>query len=144
VDIQFGDGPLMTLVDLDGSIQPREEAGIGPEMAAIASSLNVYETSPSDADEHVNQVSETVSSGFRNQGVSYLLETVPQMYGIDSSRLAQDKPTFKKGQAFRKRKQKRTGLDQPIHSQLKWGEAFWKEARKNAPKEGEIFVQRQK
>ena len=48
----------MTL-DLDGSIQPREEAGIGPEMAAIASSLNVYEASPSDADEHVIQVSQT-------------------------------------------------------------------------------------
>ena len=108
VDIQFGDGPLVRL-DLDGSIQPREEAGIGPEMAAIASSLNVYEASPSNANEHMNQVSETMSSGFRNQGDRYLLETVSQMYGIDSSRLAQNKPTVKKGQALRKRKQKRSG-----------------------------------
>ena len=102
----------MTL-DLDGSIQPREEAGIGPEMAAIASSLNVYEASPSEADEHMNRLSETVPGGVRERGINYPSETVPQVLGSDSLRLAQSGHNRKSSQTFRKRTQKLSGLDQP-------------------------------
>jgi hypothetical protein len=118
VDIQFGDGPILTL-DLDGSIQPREEAGIGPEMAAIASSLNVYEASPSGIDEHVSQLSETVSADVRSRGGRHPSETVSQMLGVDSLKLAQDSPNqWKQNQAFRKRTHKRSGLDQPSQKQM--------------------------
>jgi hypothetical protein len=116
VDIQFGDGPILTL-DLDGSIQPREEAGIGPEMAAIASSLNVYEASPSGDDEHVERLFETVPAGVRERGISYPSETVPQVLGSDSLRLAQSGHNRKGSRTFRKRTQKRSGLDQPSQKQ---------------------------
>jgi len=97
----------MTL-DLDGSIQPREEAGIGPEMAAIASSLNVYEKSPSTID--------------RGRGISYLSETVPQMIGVDGLKLARTAPTWRSNRAFRKKEHKnvrKEGLTNPSHRAIK-------------------------
>jgi hypothetical protein len=105
VELQFGDGPRITLGFNDGAIRPQEEVGIGPELAAIVSSL-VVKGDPSGDVEHVGQPSETVSEGVRGRGVSYLSETVPQMIGVDSLKLAQTKPTWRSNRAFRRREQK--------------------------------------
>jgi hypothetical protein len=142
VDIQFGDGPKITLGFDDGAIRPQEEVGIGPEVAAIVSSL-VVKGNPSGDDEHVERLFETVPSGVRERGISYPSETVPQVLGSDSLRLAQSGHNRKGSRTFRKRTQKRSGLDQPKHSEMKWGEDFWKKGRKNVPKKGRCFVQRQ-
>ena len=89
--LQFEDGLKMTMRLNDGAIRPHWKVGIGPELAARLST-QVLMGDPSGDEEHVNQLSETVSAGFRNQGSSYPSETVPQNLGIDSSRPAQSEP----------------------------------------------------
>ena len=54
MEVQVGDGPKITLGFNDGAIRPQEEVGIGPELAAIVSSL-VVKGSPSGDDGHVER-----------------------------------------------------------------------------------------
>ena len=57
---------------------------------------------PSGDDEHVERLLETVPVGVRERGVSYPFETVPQVLGSNSLRLAQSDPNRKRSRAFRR------------------------------------------
>jgi hypothetical protein len=97
VELQFGDGPRITMGLNDGVIRPQSEVGVGPEVAAIVSSL-VVKGSPSGGEGHVKRRSASVLDGVRKRGINYSSASVPRVIGSESLQLAHSDPIGKKEQ----------------------------------------------
>jgi hypothetical protein len=106
VELQFGDGPRIAMGLNDGVIRPQAEVGVGPEVAAIVSSL-VVKGSPSGGDGHVKRRSASVLDGDRERGINYSSASVPRVIGSESLQLAHSDPKWKKNSTFRLRKKQR-------------------------------------
>jgi hypothetical protein len=109
VELQFGDGPRITMGLNDGVIRPQAEVGVGPEVAAIVSSL-VVKGCPSGDDERMNQLTRTLPAGvIGTEGVATLEDLTSGVIGTGSEGLAHTKPQGGVSQGSRKRAKIRSG-----------------------------------